>query len=108
MYANARRCRRHAILFRRDFSRKNYGESSQTIFNSSCPRNLRHFGNPKNENLLRSPAPFTKIWHIFKAKLRAAIEKSVRVLRFDNGYTKTRDGGTGKAPRHMPNLKSEV
>lgn len=31
MYANARR--RHAILFRRDFSRKNYGESSQTIFN---------------------------------------------------------------------------
>merc|ERR1712079_356538 len=23
--------------------------------NSSCPRNLRHFGNPKNENLLRSP-----------------------------------------------------
>merc|ERR1712061_568848 len=24
-------------------------------FNSSCPRNLRHFGNPKNENLLRSP-----------------------------------------------------
>ena len=31
-YANAR-CRRHAILSRRDFSRKNYGESSQTIFN---------------------------------------------------------------------------
>merc|ERR1712079_926031 len=25
------------------------------VFNSSCPRNLRHFGNPKNENLLRSP-----------------------------------------------------
>ena len=24
-------------------------------FNCSCPRYLRHFGNPKNENLLRSP-----------------------------------------------------
>ena len=26
-----------------------------SIINSSCPRNLRHFGNPKNENWLRSP-----------------------------------------------------
>ena len=40
MYANARRCRRHAILFRRDFSRKNYGESSQTIFNKLFSINI--------------------------------------------------------------------
>ena len=25
------------------------------ILNSSASRNLKHFGNPKNENLLRSP-----------------------------------------------------
>ena len=38
-YANAR-CRRHAILSRRDFSRKNYGESSQTIFNKLFSINI--------------------------------------------------------------------
>ena len=38
------------------------------------------------ETLQITKAPFTKIWHIFKAKAIAALEKYVIVLSFGIGY----------------------